>query len=798
MAAGIFWNKRRENRLPHQVTGSGEDVQLVWFNENIENSLDCLRTQSMLLELHLTAQFYSDFEQCINSVNSIKNERVILIISGELTWHLFAQIATRRIIVAILVFCTSEQKHQWLLNQSEKIVGIYTDQDCLKESIRQTIIRIEKQTLSLCLFQQKTKFARDLASESVAFLWYEMLIYLLKQMPQDERAKDDMLKMCCEYYQGSKKDLQKIEEFRSNYTSDKVIQWYTADCFLYRLLNKALRSESIELLLAFRFFIIDLCAAIEKESLYLKQQATLVLYRGIQIRKEELKKLQQHADQIISMNEFLSTSRNIDVALAFAGQSLPSDDFQAVLLEITADPSLATIVFADIKNKAQIEDEEEVLFTLNTTFKIGSISFDPTTSVWKVKLTVTDVEPDKVQAYKTWINVELDEHTPVICFGLILLFELGHIDQAKKYFETLLKSLPSDHADIAAIHTGFGHVYRCGGELNLSLKHFELVYEIRKRALPPDHLHMDGALYNLAGINRRLGNFDRALEYYRQVFEIDGKIYPGDHFNKAGTIKNIGRVYIDKDDFHNASVHLFRALDMFKRVLPPDHPHIAQCLGYIGYLHEKKGEFDRAIVYYHQQLNMEEQCWSPDHPECSASLDAVVNTYRKMNQSKKALDICQKKLNVQRNTLGETHPCISRTLVIMANVLSDENTNEAINHYEHAVSIIQQTTSPDHQIIVKCLTSLSYLYSRQNMFDDALRFELKALDFNRPTLPSDHIHVAKNLRNIGMYYRSMSNRSQAIRYFNESMSIYREHYGPDHDDVERVQKEIDELNENPA
>ncbi|CAF3449360.1 unnamed protein product [Rotaria socialis] len=796
MSTVVSSDKRRESILLREVTQSGEHSQLIWLDENFDNSSDYRRAQSMLLEFNATLQFYSDLEQCSDFMNSIKNERVILIISGESAWRLLEQISTHPIIVAIFVFCTNHQKDQWLINQCKKIIGIYTDQECLKESIRHMITRIEKQTLDFYLFHQKQRIGRNLAKESAAFLWHQMLIYVLKQMPQDEQTKDDMLKICCKYYRHSKKDLQKIEDFRLNYSSDKAIAWYTAECFLYKLLNKALRTENIELLVAFRFFIIDLCAALERESRYLKDQLPLFLYRGIQIRTEELVKLQQNEGEIISMNGFLSTSRNIHVALAFAGQSLPSDDFQAVIFEITADPSLATIAFADIQSKAQIKDEEEVLFNLNAVFKIGSITFNSTTNIWSVKLTATDEGSEKVQAYMIWIKQELDEHTPLIYFGRILLFELGQVDPAKRYYEMLLKSLSYDHADIASIYNSIGHVYRCSCDLNLALKHFELAYEIRRKRLLPDHPHIAGSLYNLGGINIRIGNYDRALKYYQEVLDMDEKNYPGNHHNKAGTIKNIGRVYTYKYDFYNASVNLFRAFDMFKRALPPDHPHIARCLGCIGNMYEKKGEFDRAINYYHQQLNMEEQCWPPDHPNCWANLDAVVNTYKKMNNIKKALDICQEKLNVLKNTLGETHPCISRTLIIMANALSDENPNEAIKHYEQVVSIIQQTTLAEPLLMAKCFTSMSCLYRRQDMLEDALLFELKALDLNRQTLPSDHTHFAKNLRNIGIYYRSMNNRSQALRYFNDSMSIYRAHYGPDHEDVKIVQTDINELNEN--
>ncbi|UJR24333.1 hypothetical protein I4U23_027300 [Adineta vaga] len=278
---------------------------------------------------------------------------------------------------------------------------IWLDEDVdnsLDYSYIQSIL-LERQLLSFCLLDQKQTLGRNLSTESASFLWYQMLIYVLKQMPHDEQAKDDMMKVCYEYCRTNNVGLHNVERFRNDYSSDKVIDWYTRKCFVYKLLNKALRTENIEFLYLFWFFIIDLCAALEKESHYWKDDSLLTLYRGAQIPRKELEKLKQNEGEIISMNGFLSTSRDTDVSITFAGQSLPLDDVQAVLFQITADPSLTTIVFADIKNKAHIKDENEVLFHLNSTFKIGCITYNSMRKITIVELTATDARSEIVQEY---------------------------------------------------------------------------------------------------------------------------------------------------------------------------------------------------------------------------------------------------------------------------------------------------------------------------------------------------------------------------------------------------------------
>ena len=59
-------------------------------------------------------------------------------------------------------------------------------------------------------------------------------------------------------YEGNDSQLNMIYEFRLSYSPDKALQWYTRESFFYRVLNKALRTQNIELLFLLRSFISDI------------------------------------------------------------------------------------------------------------------------------------------------------------------------------------------------------------------------------------------------------------------------------------------------------------------------------------------------------------------------------------------------------------------------------------------------------------------------------------------------------------------------------------------------------------
>ncbi|CAF4902101.1 unnamed protein product, partial [Rotaria sp. Silwood1] len=101
-----------------------------------------------------------------------------------------------------------------------------------------------------------------------------------------------MLDICRNYYRGNLRQLTTIDEFERHYQSIEAIRWYTKQSFIYKLVNKALKSEDIDMLYTFRFFIGDLSESLDREhkKMVLSGERTLTVYRGGKLSDDELKK----------------------------------------------------------------------------------------------------------------------------------------------------------------------------------------------------------------------------------------------------------------------------------------------------------------------------------------------------------------------------------------------------------------------------------------------------------------------------------------------------------------------------
>jgi len=158
---------------------------------------------------------------------------------------------------------------------------------------------------------------------------------------EDDNNKD-MLDSCRVYYAN-------IDEFEHNYDRTKAIWWYTRDSFLYKMVNKALKSLDIDTLYEIRMFIRDLHYSIEECFQNEEPNTSLEwLYRGQHMLIVEFEKLKNNVVGLFSVYNFLSTTEYKELATIYAGQSV--DDEIAVLFEIEIKSSfVADIPFADIE-----------------------------------------------------------------------------------------------------------------------------------------------------------------------------------------------------------------------------------------------------------------------------------------------------------------------------------------------------------------------------------------------------------------------------------------------------------------
>jgi hypothetical protein len=340
------------------VPDDPEDVILVCYFTLINFYV----IKECLVKIYNYVRFFQDENELINFVKSIQTENIFLVISSEIRQELLLEFSLAASIDSIFIYSNSKEV---ITSKASKINGIYTSTSDLMRSIRKNIRLREKQPETFTVYNKNQKNTRVLTQESGSFLFLQFFKDVLINMQQTSESKIEMIEKCKAYYADKTIELQDIELFNRTYKSTDAIKWYTKQSFVYRIINEALRTEDMDALFAFRFFIIDLCRNLRSGYPAIKKRYhTLTLYRGFSLSTDEIQLFKDNVGNLISLNGFLSTSHLRSVAFEFANKS-KKRQAEKVLLEIHVNMKFANkVIMADVAKYSDFPEESEVLFDL--------------------------------------------------------------------------------------------------------------------------------------------------------------------------------------------------------------------------------------------------------------------------------------------------------------------------------------------------------------------------------------------------------------------------------------------------
>lgn len=198
---------------------------------------------------------------------------------------------------------------------------------------------------------------------------------IILDIEHEKRAKKEFIEFCCTHYADNQTQINKIHDFERLYEHHSPIWWYSKEPFIYSTLNKALRIQEIDVIIKMGFFIRDLHRQIEQLHSNARQTTKMIIYRGQGVSKDDFEKIRKSEGDLLSFNNFLSTSLDKDVSYSFAESAGDNPQLIGILFEIEIDPLISTVSFALLNNISHhSETEEEILFSMHTVFRIGKIN----------------------------------------------------------------------------------------------------------------------------------------------------------------------------------------------------------------------------------------------------------------------------------------------------------------------------------------------------------------------------------------------------------------------------------------
>ncbi|CAF1681478.1 unnamed protein product, partial [Adineta ricciae] len=452
------------------------------------------------------------------------------------------------------------------------------------------------------------------------FLFVQLLLDILLSLDPPFSNKEKFIRKCAKLYERNATELKVLADFNADYRPAVVLEWYTRECFIFKLLNKALRRQNISLLLLFSFFIQDMQTQLKK----LQCQSSVDVYRGQVILKTELAHLKNSCGKYIAMNSFLSTSLSRDVALQFMSGAIGSpieEGLEYVLFDIHATPNDKTgcSSFANVAGTSFSDAEEEVLFSLNSVFRLDSVQTDPTNpDLTIVKMTFCDNNEHELHAvlnamkkqFKQDCNdIRGDDHdTTPITLGAVLL-NMGQMKLAKTIFTQVLRKRrrSSDTVDVGRCCHYIGDVYRQKNCFSKSIQWYKKALKICESTARDNHslvaktylslghayskttdwkfpvwYRTDLANWWSTNVSRR---WRKSLRPYEKALALYEKLYGQDHACSeiADCYLGLGSVHLHINNFIPAIDNYQKASIIQTKILPEFHPALAFCQNKLAY-----------------------------------------------------------------------------------------------------------------------------------------------------------------------------------------------------------------------
>ncbi|CAF1101432.1 unnamed protein product [Adineta steineri] len=762
-----------------------QNVLLIWLDNNInENNADCSNTIKQLKRVVNNVNTFTDSEECIEFIQTINNNKVCTIVSGSLGKHILPHVHDMSQVDTIFVFCNNQEWHKQWVKKWPKIKGIFTDIASICEALKQAAHQCEQNAISISFVASNKK----LDQLDPSFMYTQILKEIFLTIKFEDKHFKEFITYCREAFVENQYELDNITKLEHDYHDQTPVWWYTYQYFLYSMLNQALRLMDVDTIVRMGFFINDLHRNIQR--LHSEQfnghrsRKAFTVYRGQGLSKENFTEMTQTKGELLSFNNFLSTSKNRNISLNFAQQAATNPDLVGILFVILINPTDSTTPFASVSDVSYFQTEDEILFSMHTIFRIGDIQpIDGNNRLYQVNLTLTSDNDQDLQTLSDQVRQEtFPDEEGWYRLGL-LLTRMGQSDKAKEVYEILLRQT-TRKGEKASICHQLGLIKYNQGEYQEALTYYEKALAMKQRSLPSNHPDLASSYMGIGLVYYNTGDYPKALSYYEKGLVIQQRSLPSNHPDLAYSYNNIGLVYYSLGNYPKARLSHEKALTIRQQSLPSNHPDFGMSYNNIGLVYYSTGNYPKALLSHEKALTIRQQSLPSNHPDLGISYINIGTVYYNMGDYSKALSYYEKALAIKKQLLPSSHADFASSYMGIGLVYDSMcDYPKALSYYEKGLAIQQQSLPSNHPDLGSSYNNIGLVYNSMGDYPKALSYYEKALAIKQQSLPSNHPSVGASYNNIGMVYNSMGDYPKARLSHEKALAIRQQSLPSNHPDL---------------
>ncbi|CAF1414275.1 unnamed protein product [Adineta steineri] len=753
----------------------GGNYSLLYLDECMDETNQ--EYQSILTQLKTRTANVNIFKQrdeCIDFLTDAeKNSKSFLVVENATVQQIMPLIDDIQQLHSVYIFSIIKSQHEEWTTKWPKIRSVYTNVDDLCKALQLDIKKCNQDSIAMSFITVNEMTSTDNLNQlEPTFMYTQIFKDILLDMEHNKQAIKDFTTYCRRTNSGLTTN---IDQFENEYHSQSAIWWYTSSSFIYSMLNYALRSMEGDIIINMGFFIHDLHQQIQQlhqQQLSSYHNKPFIVYRGQGLSKANFEKLQKTNGALLSFNNFLSTSTRKNISLVFANSASDSVDMIGILFKMLIDPRVKSVPFASIKQTSYYNEEEEILFSMHTVFRVGAIKqVDNENQLYQVELELTSDDDQQLRLLTDRIREEVGDSTGWRRLGNLLL-KIGQLDKAEELYNVLLEQT-SDEDEKATYYNQLGFINSNQKDYEKAIWYFKQGLEIQQKTLYSNHPLLATLYNNIGLVYYNMGEYSKALSYYEKALEIRQKTLPANHSSLASSYNNIGSVYNRMGKYSKAISFYEKSLEIQQNTLPSNHPYLAISHNNTGSVYYNMGEYSKALSSHEQALEIQKKTLPSYHPSLATSYNSIGLAYNKMVEYSKALSSHGKAFEICQKTLRSNHPHFAQSYNNIGSVhYNIKDYSKALSFFGKALEIWQKTLPSNHPHLATSYNNIGSVYSKMGEYLIALLSHEQALEIQKKTLRSNHPHFAQSYNNIGSVHYNMKDYSKALSFFEKAFEIW--------------------------
>ncbi|CAF4252710.1 unnamed protein product, partial [Rotaria magnacalcarata] len=568
-------------------------------------------------------EIFDDVDECVDYVTNTEDHQVLLIINEFDGENIVSVLHEVKQLKEIYVLSLNRSTNLSWIKERNKVRSVITSITSICRILESSKQDDSKQFNFVSSFSASLTNVDRKNEQEVMFMYGQLLKYILTEMGCSGCDRIQIIDFLRSHYQHPK-DIEKICEFECRYDQMKPIQWYTKDWFLYRDLNQALREHDVIFLYSIRVFIKDLHQQIVNCHAKSKESTIFQVYRGMSIPTTTLDELKKKSGLLLSFNSFLSTTTNESVALMFGETPSDCPHMTTVLFEIKIDPSISTPAhYADISDCGTFKDEEEVLFTMGSVFRIRSIEPLDGRNISRIKLLLTDDNDPELT--RLTHHIQSDMGSPNVLSFIELMYFEGKYVEAKEIGKLALQTITQDLKPLVSIM--LAEFALSLGKRKDAMSQLQSVFNF-----PDEQSHISRG--SKIDLQRKFllycmqGQWDLAIENLEAA--VANKTYQTSESQQESlglAYMTIGGFRYKQGRYSDALSYSTTAYELLQHSLPATHPYLATCLQQIFVLKNLKGQQCQESAIVKEIVKVQERSLPLGHTHRRATevMDRFVN-----------------------------------------------------------------------------------------------------------------------------------------------------------------------------